>query len=146
MVGLKWIFIEKFLRLCLIAAEEKSVIRTDQLAGSQVAMQTSQGGRDPTDFFQRLGPEPSEFGILVFYQCSQGNEMKEADLLQSPLGRLTSIKQDGQAPDYKNPTWQTDLPWYISGSFWMGTTSVCFSDSLGCRWPLVGCLRRQVLG
>lgn len=95
---------ENFLRLCLIAAEEKSVIRTDQLAGSQVAMQTSQDGRDPGDFFQRSGPEPSEFGILAFYQCSQGNEMREADLLQSPLGRLASIIQDSQAPDYKNPT------------------------------------------
>lgn len=55
-VSLEWVFIDTFLRLFLVATEGRCVLRTHQLAGSWVAMQTSQGVRVSGDFSKRSGP------------------------------------------------------------------------------------------
>lgn len=63
-VGLKWTFIDTFLRLRRGTTEGRCFLKTQQLAGSCVATQTSKGDRVSGDISSQV---TGDFGVLSVF-------------------------------------------------------------------------------
>lgn len=108
---------DTFLRLFSVATKGRVILRTDQLAGSRVAMQTSHGGRGFGDFPWRYGPGSASLGVWCFISDSQGNGMRETELpsppqrcpLQSRIAMYWILTRTHRPA----PSLHAGMPWYI---------------------------------